>query len=673
MEHLRSFERAQIAVPEPLFTWALRSAQPAGEQTACEVRVAGDPALLASPEAALWSSGRQVTNVPALRIPNGVLESNSGYWWTVRLWNADDAPGAWADAASFETGTLSANAGPPRPLQVQSAIAPALVGTNETGNTFVDFGRAAFGTIRLRVPAATGGESVTVHFGEKQKGNNTVDRSPGATIRYLQTSVKLAPSGEWTVVVIPDYGCWPSVADLPAETGQVAPFRYVELEGLPQPLTAADIEQLAVHTPWDEEASAFSSSDEVLNQVWELCRYSIKATTFAAVYVDGDRERLPYEADAYINQLCHYCCEPAYALARFSHEWLIDNPTWPTEWKHHSILMAHADWLYTGDSASIGRCYARLQGKLFPGAERDDELVRPTSKDLVDWPAGERDGYVFVNYNAVVNAFQYRSLRCMAEMAAVLGHETDSADYAARADTLYNAFNTVFWDAGQRLYLDGEGTNHCSLHANMFALAFGLVPDARLETVMDFVIGKGMACSVYGAHYLLECLFMHGESGVAVELMRSVAVRSWYNMIRVGSTITLEAWDSSYKPNLDWNHAWGAAPAAALPRWVLGVQPLQPGFRLIRVQPQPGPLDWIDGKVPTPLGPLILRVSRDSDCALTAVITAPPGCRLLLDLPLPSSATGNLRLNGAPANFTSCNGRAILPELAAGTYRIRID
>ena len=29
-------------------------------------------------------------------------------------------------------------------------------------------------------------------------------------------------------------------------------------------------------------------------------------------------------------------------------------------------------------------------------------------------------------------------------------------------------------------------------------------------------------------------------------------------MIRVGSTITLEAWDNKFKPNQDWNHAWGA-------------------------------------------------------------------------------------------------------------------
>ena len=48
--------------------------------------------------------------------------------------------------------------------------------------------------------------------------------------------------------------------------------------------------------------------------------------------VDGDRERIPYEADAYLNQLAHYGVDREFALARYSHEYLLANPTWPTEW-----------------------------------------------------------------------------------------------------------------------------------------------------------------------------------------------------------------------------------------------------------------------------------------------------------------------------------------------------
>lgn len=37
----------------------------------------------------------------------------------------------------------------------------------------------------------------------------------------------------------------------------------------------------------------------------------------------------------------------------------------------------------------------------------------------------------------------------------------------------------------------------------MMPLAFGLVPQARKKKVTDFVVSRGMACSVYAAQYLL--------------------------------------------------------------------------------------------------------------------------------------------------------------------------
>ena len=59
-----------------------------------------------------------------------------------------------------------------------------------------------------------------------------------------------------------------------------------------------------------------------------------------------------------------------------------------------------------------------------------------------------------------------------------------------------------------------------------------------------------MSCSVYGSQILLEGLFENGGSNHAIKLMVAKTERSWYNMIRYGSTISMEAWDKRYKPNL---------------------------------------------------------------------------------------------------------------------------
>lgn len=154
--------------------------------------------------------------------------------------------------------------------------------------------------------------------------------------------------------------------------------------------------------------------------------------------------------------------------------------------------------------------------------------------------------------------------------------------------------------------------------------------------------------------------------------MRSTDIRSWYNMIRVGSTVTLEAWDASFKGNLDWNHAWGAAPAGIIPRQVLCVRPLSPGFASMVIQPQPGSLDWLEGKVPTPLGTVELSLNIN-DNMLTGTVTTPPGCTFTLDLPVPDGAAGSLTLSGVVVSATVANGRLVLTGIPTGAYTFKVN
>ncbi len=97
----------------------------------------------------------------------------------------------------------------------------------------------------------------------------------------------------------------------------------------------------------------------------------------------------------------------------------------------------------------------------------------------------------------------------------------------------------------------------------------------------------------------MEALYNGGADDYALELMIATHDRSWYNMIKVGSTITMEAWDMKYKPNSDWNHAWGAAPANIIPRYMWGIQPKIPGFGVVSIHPQMGSLKNSSIVVPT--------------------------------------------------------------------------
>ena len=120
-----------------------------------------------------------------------------------------------------------------------------------------------------------------------------------------------------------------------------------------------------------------------------------------------------------------------------------------------------------------------------------------------------------------------------------------------------------------------------------------------------------MACSLYDAQFLLDGLYKAGKSEYAFQLMTATHDRSWWNMVETGSTITLEAWDMKYKPNADWNHAWGAAPANIIPRRLWGIRPAEPGFSKVFIQPQLADLEWSEIKVPTIRGPILASYNKE--------------------------------------------------------------
>ena len=545
------------------------------------------------------------------------------------------------------------------------------------GNVLVDFGKVAFGNVELAAPDGADAE-VVVHFGESMS-DDRIDRSPPGTVRY-QTATATLIGGE-TAIVAPaaderNTKTDPPPAILtPPEWGVVLPFRWVEIEGWPGDVADLHITRRAAFlADWDDEAATFECSDDALNAIWSLCKYSIKATTFAGLYVDGDRERIPYEADAYLNQISHYYTDGDKQIARDTFDHLMKYPTWPTEWGPHMIFMAHADFLHTSDADWLRPRYEALKEKALLDRVDDTHLVASSERqiewgDLVDWPPGERDGFVFGKYNTVVNAFHLEALRQLAELAEAVGEDAEAQAFRRQRAVSRAVFNGVFFDFDAGVYVDGLGIEHSAIHANLFPLAFGLVPEAHVEGVVQFLTSKGMDCSVYAAQYLMEALFENGAAEHAMELMLADTNRSWKHMLDSGTTITWEAWDQKYKPNQDWNHAWGAAPANLLPRYVLGVQPAAAGWTEASIAPHPGGLTFARGRVPTIRGPI--EVAWEMGERFTLTVDLPPGVTATVSLPRRGD-NNRVLVNGRPVEATLVNNRLVLINTVSGTATIEL-
>ena len=202
----------------------------------------------------------------------------------------------------------------------------------------------------------------------------------------------------------------------------------------------------------------------------------------------------------------------------------------------------------------------------------------------------------------------------------------------------------------------------------MFALAFGLVKEKDVPRVLDFIRSRGMACSVYGAQFLLDALYAVGDYDHALSLLTSREKRSWAKMLDCGTTITYEAWDDTFKPNQDWNHAWGAAPANILPRHIAGVEPLEPGCRTISVAPKTSSLKRVDATVPTIRGEVKVSIDNAPGCYKLKV-TIPANTKAQVSLPLMAKRFG-ISINGALAKAKSSGRRVEVGTLHSGTYEI---
>ena len=466
---------------------------------------------------------------------------------------------------------------------------PVSVTEYSPGDYVIDYGRTWIGGLSLNVTGTTG-QVLDIRYGEVLTNSTTVQYKAAAGETY---------EDKWTL----------ETGSQHLETWGLRVFRYVNVLGAPSGLTAADFTAEAYIYPFDTTLAQFDSSNSNLNQVWLLSKNTIQAVN-ENIYVDSwERERGEYEADDYLQLMSNLYTGGDATLGTYSMQYLMSNRTWPTEWPMYVIQAALSTYMQTGDVTPLAQNYTALQGKL-PDKWFDPAtgLIHKTTgstgansqtdDDIVDWPASDRDGYVFTSYNTVINAISYRSYADMAIIAAALGRTGDAAAYTAKANAIRSAVNSLMWDPTVGTYRDGlqndtmAPIDHDAIQAGVFAVAFGVASPDRAAQVASYIDSRGMACSVYCAAFLIQAAYAGQRPDVASNLLTSTATDSWMNMIAQGAGATMEAWTPTEKSNLTYSHPWAASPAFTIPQSMFGINPTTPGYDTFDIKPQPGTISW---------------------------------------------------------------------------------
>ena len=212
-------------------------------------------------------------------------------------------------------------------------------------------------------------------------------------------------------------------------------------------------------------------------------------------------------------------------------------------------------------------------------------------------------------------------LRRSAKMALALGRKDDASSAAQAADALRAAINNNLWDEGKQAYpdcihSDGVASSVFSQHTQTVAYLCDIVPAEKRELferyLTDVPEGWVSVKSPFMMAFSMEALNKAGNVHGVLKLID----QWWGMMIRNDATACWETFDRNWEgryPTRSYCHAWSAAPAFALPAYVLGVSPIEPGFAKFALRPCLDELEFANGIVPTPRGDIQISLSKERE------------------------------------------------------------
>lgn len=552
--------------------------------------------------------------------------------------------------------------------QVDDSKVMIMSGIYGSAEVVLDFGKELVGRIEIRLEALSE-THLDVFYGEEYQ--EVVRREDYTSTWYKMPadSFELAP-GECSI----------------RNRGRKA-YRYIRLfipEGSGS-IRINDVSAVLVHYPV-RSIGHFSCSDIKLNRIWEMCAYTTKLC-MQDFYEDGiKRDGLLWIGDYRVEFLNAWYCFGDVELARkclymFASTQRADGaiPACAAKGGGHRhphdidympgvphgsvdewiILNYCTDFIssiqeyfqMTGDSQCmvelwpfVMRCMNYLinkidfsQVKLFKADEQNSNgsEVKPENISVITDVKSHEDSWWASAGTFLIQVCQ--AAADVVEMAKAFGTAGEADQLQVYMKELKQVLMEEYYQTDSKLFMDYSRKFNdkadTSWHVNALSILAGIT-DAkagkemleRVEKSSAFSPNAGfMACWVNAARF--KC----GLTKKALDDIR----KDWGRMLDEGLTTCWERMDALefnrtmyYNAPASYCHGWTAGPAWQLPMYILGVRPLEPGFRKVIIEPALGDLTWAEGTIPTPYGEIFIHwESSNND---TSIVELPSGIEGLL-------------------------------------------
>jgi alpha-L-rhamnosidase len=545
--------------------------------------------------------------VPAIYVKGKAIVSDASWLVTFEDKEWIDETGKTSDISAtkwLNAGSWNFNQPANLPSQFRLPARPqrAVSVIKNGSSTLVDFGRETFGFIRLH--GVKGKGKANLYYGESKEEALSINEA--VTVDFLELIMPVKKD---------------SIMRLSKA------FRYVNI--VADPSVKFDSVSMLYEYADVKEKGSFRCSDELINQIYDISKYTLELNT-REFFIDGiKRDRWVWSGDAYQSYLMNYylyfdspTVERTMAAVR-GKDPVTGHINTIMDYTFYWFLGIYDYYLYTGDKSFIRQFYPRMQSMMeyVLGRRNKDGLLQGMPGDwvFIDWAAGlSKKGEV-----SFEQLLFTRSLETMALCANIADDQNSALTYQSLADDLKKKLFELYWNDQKKALVhsrvDGQQTDNVTRYANMFSIFFDYFSPAQKQAVKTSVLLNNNIQKIttpYMRFYELEALCAMGEQDYVLKEMKEY----WGGMLNLGATSFWEEYNPSKQGAAHYAmygrafgkslcHAWGASPIYLLGKYYLGVKPTSAGYVTYEIQPVLGSLQWMQGAVPTPAGNIELYCS----------------------------------------------------------------
>jgi len=605
-----------------------------------------------------WSTGPITSNdIYAGESYDARLEQNG---WDQTGFNDS----AWqpVQAVTAPSGNLEADEMPP--LRVTGTLSPVSLTQPQPGVYVYDFGQNIAGWERLRVQGPAGA-TVRMRTAEEISSNGMLDTTTNRNAASTDTYT-LAGTGS-TETYEPRF--------------TYHGFRYVEVTGDPQTPTLTSLDARVVHADVTS-IGTFSSSDPLLNRIWQNNRWTILNNSMSTPTDNPVRdERTPPGMDV---QAYHDASTVEFNLDNYYANYLLDMPpgtALPSDAGNaqqpdmggDQISLAWTLYQQYGDLATLAATYPAMKTFVDTNAANVPGYIWTTG--FGDWCppdlssnangglGGPNAGACTSEVPIVNTALSYLQALDVSKAATALGQSTDATHYSQLAANIKQAFNAQFLNADGASYGDGRQVT------SVLPLAFGIVPDANVTAVgtrlVDTILnadGGHLDTGIFGTRYLMDALARIGRIDVAMTVLDQASYPGFGYEISQGATTSWEEW--TYSSSMETHdHAMFAGINASLYTQLAGIQPTGQGYSTVTIDPQ----------VPPSLAHASASINTVHGTVATSWTVT--GRQFAMDVTIPAGATATVHVpnfgQGSSTSVSPTSGASLITSTGtAATYTI---